>query len=46
MDSFFLNSLNFQCIKLLIQNLAKIHHHTLMYFLPQVGTEYLDQRYL
>ena len=45
MDSFFLHSLNFQGIQLLIQNLIEIHDNTFMNILPQVSTEYLKQWY-
>uniref|UniRef100_A0A2K2B0U4 Uncharacterized protein n=1 Tax=Populus trichocarpa TaxID=3694 RepID=A0A2K2B0U4_POPTR len=46
MDCFFLHSLNFQSIQFLIQDLTEVHNNTLMNLLPQVSTEYLNQRNL
>ena len=43
-DSFLLDSLNLEWLKLLVEHLTQIHNDALMNFLPQVGTEDLDKR--
>ena len=44
MDSFFLNSLDLQRFKLLIEYLTQVHDYTLVNLLPQVSSEDLDKR--
>ena len=43
MDGLLLHSLDLQGLHLLIEDLTQIHDHTLVYLLPQVSTEDLNQ---
>ena len=43
MDGLFLDCLYLQGVKLLVEHLAQIHHHTLVDLLPQMGSEDLDE---
>lgn len=42
-DGFLLHAIDFKRVELHVKNLAKVHHHGLMDFLPQVGTENLNE---
>jgi hypothetical protein len=46
MDLLFLNSLNTQTLKFLVEDLAQIHDDGLVNLLPQMGPENLNQGYL
>ncbi len=43
MNCLLLNSLNAELLEFLIKDLTKIHHHGFVDFLPQMGSEDLDQ---
>jgi hypothetical protein len=46
MNCLFLDSLNTELFKFLVENLTKIHDHRLMDLLPKMSAEDLNQRYL
>lgn len=46
MNSLFLNGLYLQWLQFLIEDLAQIHDNALVDFLPQMRSEYLNQRNL
>ena len=43
MDGLLLHCVDLQGVQLLVEDLAQVHHHTLMYLLPQMSPEDLDQ---
>jgi hypothetical protein len=44
MDSLFLDGLDAESLELLIEYLAQVHRDRLVYLLPQMGSEDLDER--